>query len=611
MIMKSIKSILLFSIFYLPFSIPLFSQDENYDAVYLQITKEYTLNPDGSMDYRFTKRQKLLTYRSFQSLYGETFIVYNPDFQTLKINNVHTIMAENNKVKAPSNAFNEVLPRFASNAPAYNNLREMVITHPATERNAVLNLDYQLHSNKDFYPALMGNEVLAENEPVKELVVKIMIPASEKLNYRLLNINLDPAITNEGGSRLYTWTFKDLSAIPAEEFQKDGNDLSPRLIFSTESDRDKLYSGFVKQSAFSYERSDDMIKAVASIVSENKEETDIFLKLQEIVVNEFRLWPVPLHYTGFSCRTARETWKSNGGTLPEKAILLVTLLKEAGMGAEPVTVIRRSLYDTKIGSLLDIEEMIVKVLPKSMDPVYLSVSTLNPQNLKSGMPERVLVSLRPGEKPAVLQTSEYRNIITCDANLKIGDKREIRGEISANLLNNCDPWLALLRDKNKAKSWFNGGISPSDLKDQDAINLKPEETFVRYTVQSDKAFEKDTNYYTFYLPYMTNGIESFGIKLLLAKRESAVEIPFLIEENYTIDYIVPEDLKIVSAWKKIDLSNRTGSYYFEVIRNGKNIRVKRNIKLNKRVIEPSDYADFKSLMDYWNSDKYRKIIFSE
>ena len=152
--MKPIKSISIFSIFYLLSSISLFSQDENYDAVYLQITREYTLNADGSMDYRFTKKQKLQTYRSFHSLYGETFIVYNPDFQTLKINDVHTIMADGKKVTAPANAFNEVLPGFAANAPAYNKLREMVITHPGTERNAVLNLDYQLHSNKGFYPSL-------------------------------------------------------------------------------------------------------------------------------------------------------------------------------------------------------------------------------------------------------------------------------------------------------------------------------------------------------------------------------------------------------------------------------------------------------------------------
>ena len=609
--MKLIKSILLFSILYLPSSILLRAQDENYDAVYLQITKEYTLNPDGSMDYRYTKKQKLQTYRSFNSLYGETFVVYNPDHQTLKINDVHTIMADGKKVPAPVNAFNEVLPGFAANAPAYNNLREMVITHPATERNAILNLDYQLHSNNGFFPALMGNEVLTENEPVKELKVKIKIPASEKLIFSLLNISMEPAITSEGDSRFYTWTFTDLPAISVEEFQKSGNDLYPRLIFSTAKDRETIYSMFVRQSAFGFQLSEEMKKVVAFVLSENKEEMNIILKLQEKVVNEVRLWPVPLRYTGFTCRSAGETWKSSGGTLTEKAILLVALLKEAGIAAEPTAVIRKSLFDQKIGSLLDIEDMIVRVLPKSLDPVYLSVTTLNTQNLKYSLPEKMLVSLRPGEKSFLIQTMEYRNMITCEANFTIGDKKEISGEISTTLLNNCNPWLALQRDKNKAKSYFSAGVSSADLRDQKEADVKPEESFMRYMVQSEKAFKKDSNYYTFTLPYMTNGVESFGIRLLPAKRESALEIPFLAEESYTIDYAVPDDLKLLTAWKDVNLSNKVGSYNFKVTKSGKNVRVTRSIRLNKRVIDPSEYADFKSLMDYWNSEKYRKVIFSE
>ena len=240
--MVTIKSVFLFSIFCLLSSGVLFSQDENYDAVYLKLSKEYTLNPDGSMDYRYIKKLKLQTYRSFNNLYGETFIVYNPNFQSLKINEVFTIMADGKKVVSPANAFNEVLPGFAASAPAYNNLREMVVTHPGTERNAVLNLDYQLHSDKDFYPALMGNDLLAEYEPVKDLTVRIRIPLSVKLNYSILNIISEPVVTNEGIFKVYTWSFKDIPAIAAEEFQKSSYDLYPRLIFSTAQDRESIYS---------------------------------------------------------------------------------------------------------------------------------------------------------------------------------------------------------------------------------------------------------------------------------------------------------------------------------------------------------------------------------
>ena len=609
--MRILKSVFLFSIFYLLSSILVFSQDENYDAVYLQISKEYTLNPDGSMDYRYIKKLKLQTYRSFNSLYGETFIVYNPDHQKLKINEVYTIMADGKKVVSPPNALNEVLPGFAANAPAYNNLREMVVTHPGTERNAVLNLDYQLHSDKGFYPALMGNDLLAEYEPVKELTVKVRIPVSAKLNFSLLNIKSDPLLYDEGNYKVYSWTFKDIPAIAAEEFQKSGYDLYPRMIFSTDEDRESVYSGFLKQAAFDYQVSDEMKKAVGTIVSENKEETDIILKIQEKVVNEFRLTPVPLRYTGFTCRSAPETWKSTGGTLAEKAILLVALLREAGMGAEPVVVIRKSLYDQKIGSLVDMEDIIVKVIPKTIDPIYLSVTSLNPQNLKYGLPERVLVSLRPGEKTAVLYAEEYRNIITCDVNLTIGDKRELTGEVSATFLNNCDPWLALLRDKTKFKSWFSGGLSSSDLKDQKAITTGQDESFTRYSVQKEKPFHKDTNYYSFSLPYLTNGIENFGIKLLPKTRVASLEIPYLIEESYDMSITIPDDLKLFSSGKKVELTNKAGTFIFEIKPGGKNVQVKRSIRLGKRIIDPSEYADFKALMDFWNSEKFRKVIFLE
>jgi len=64
-------------------------------------------------------------------------------------------MADGKKVETPSNAFNEILPSFAAGAPAFNGLRDMVITHTGLERGAVINLDYTLHTAKDNTPALM------------------------------------------------------------------------------------------------------------------------------------------------------------------------------------------------------------------------------------------------------------------------------------------------------------------------------------------------------------------------------------------------------------------------------------------------------------------------
>ena len=609
--MKLIRLVVLLFIIIPGFPVILHSQEENSDAVYLQLTKEYTLNPDGSIDYHYKKKLKLQTYRAFHNLYGETFIVYHPAFQTLKINEAYTIMADGKKVSLPPNAFNEVLPSFCANAPAYNSLREMVVTHTGTERNAVINLDYSLHSKKDFYPAFMGNEVMAEYEPVRDLILRVRIPMNMKLNYHNINQEKEPIISEEGSFRVYSWNMKDVPAISPEEFQPSGYELYPRLIFSTAIDRENVYTSFLNQAAFSYGINDEMKMAVADVLHDSKETVDMVLKLQEKVVNEFRLWSVPLRANGFTCRDAKETWKSNGGTLIEKAVLLVALLKEAGIEAEPVFVVRNNLFDEKIGSLLDIDDILVKAILRENGTLYLSVSSLNPQNMSLCLPGKTLISLKPDGKTAIDKPEESKNTLSLRGNFTIDRKKQLSGDVSVTFTNTNDPWFVMLRDQNKMKTYIGGGLSSSDLKELKIITIGPVEAYVRYSVQKDSPFHKDTNYYFYSLPTITNGIESWGIKLLPQKRISALEIPSFLDESYELNFILPQGMNLFSAEKKMEIRNEAGSFVFEMKKNGEKITVTKSIHFTKRLIPPSEYAGFKTLMDNWNSGKRREVVFVE
>ncbi len=180
------------------------SYSQNADAEYYKIHKEYTLNEDGSIEFHYAKELKLLSHYSFHRLYGETFIIYNTDFQTLKINSAYTIMADGKKTITPENAFNEVLPRFSTNAPSFNNIREMVVTHTGLEVGSTINLDYTINSKKGFFPALMIDDVLSESSPIQELIIKVNIPDSKNLHFELLNLDGDPTITTEKGKKVYS-----------------------------------------------------------------------------------------------------------------------------------------------------------------------------------------------------------------------------------------------------------------------------------------------------------------------------------------------------------------------------------------------------------------------
>lgn len=107
MIKITYKLILLLSL--LAMTVTSFAASE---AEYGKVSKAWTLHADGSQEYRSSMELTLFTHTAMNSTYGESFIVYNPDFQTLKIHSSYTRQKDGTIVKTPDNAFVEVLPPF-------------------------------------------------------------------------------------------------------------------------------------------------------------------------------------------------------------------------------------------------------------------------------------------------------------------------------------------------------------------------------------------------------------------------------------------------------------------------------------------------------------------
>jgi hypothetical protein len=585
------------------------AQDEKYDGLYISLTKEYTLNADGSMDYRYIKQQKLHTYRAFHNLYGETFIIFNPTVQKLKFNEVYTMMADGKKIVAPQNAFNEVLPGFAVNAPAYNLLREMVITHTGLERNAIINLDYQVHTQKGAFPAMMGNELLAETEPVKSFVIRVRVPAGQSLYYKMFNGDTQPEKSSEGIFQVFTWKLNDVSAISTDEAQKGVNERYSRLIFSTSDKRGEVFSFLTSQPAFSFTLTDQMKKEVGTIVSENRDQFEIALKIQEKVVNDLRLYPIPLKYALYQCRTPEQTWNSNGGTSIEKSVLLTALLKQAGIDAAVVGVVRSAFVDDKIATLADLEDFAVKIDDKEHGTWFLSVAALNSVNLNLTLPGRSFISLKPHDKSTIQKTETPNQTIKVIGTFIVSSDPKLTGEISVYMDGSVYPFAGLQRDKRRMKNSISGGLIGNDTNHQKKSILNTENGFQAYIVQSDKPFRKDSNYYYFNLPATTSGIDSWGIKTLSGKRETPYEIPAMAVESYLYTIALPATFSLFTPSKNLSVSNKAGSFSWEVKVNEGKVTVRRQMKFNESVFEVLNYPDFKILMDYWNNPWYRQIIF--
>ena len=140
------------------------------EALFRKLHKTYTLRPDGSQEMRVRKELTLHTHAAMNSLYGETFITYDPQYQELKIHESYTRQKNGTIIRTPDNAFVEVLPANAANAPAYNRLKEMVVVHTGLELGATIYLDYSIISRPGYLPELDVCCTVRELSPIDEVL---------------------------------------------------------------------------------------------------------------------------------------------------------------------------------------------------------------------------------------------------------------------------------------------------------------------------------------------------------------------------------------------------------------------------------------------------------
>jgi hypothetical protein len=283
------------------------------------------------------------------------------------------------------------------------------------------------------------------------------------------------------------------------------------------------------------------------------------------------------------------------------------LLKEAGVEANPAFMIKSNLFSESIGSLMDVEDILVKTEQDGNEPVYLSVSILNPQNLLFCSPDKVFVDLGHGNI-RVEKSHSLKNKIRLAGTFTINEKNQLSGEVSLMEDNGSNPYLMLLRDKNKAKSLFGGGLTSSDLKDPGTTKIGMNESSLGFTVQKEKPFRIDSNYYFLQLPVLTNGIESLGIHLLPKDRTTPLELSSIIDESNDFTFVLPGKMKPFIPNEKMELKNNAGSFSYEVQTDGQNVVVHKSLKLEKRLIQPEEYPELKALMDHWNADRCREVV---
>ena len=372
------------------------------EARFGKLSKTYTLHTDGSQELRVQKELTLYTHAAMNSLYGETFIVYDPQYQQLEIHDSYTRQKDGTLIRTPANAFVEVLPSAAANAPAYNRLKEMVVVHTGLELGATICLDYSIKSRAGYLPELDICCPVKELSPIAEFTFRIEVPEDKPLHYELLNASARPSETQKDGMKSVTWKLKDVEPRPYSYpslrsslgiVQQAASGMMPVIVASTWPG----YAEALKSLARQFTPGDrTVIEAKLTELKQaaRKDSTDLRNVIADYMNGLYRsnLCTVSLQEAGYRLRPASEVIRSAYGTQAELVNLDVALQQAAGLKAEvAVCALRPSETDNRgMGSIVSVvaksdaipKDAVLQGTDEARLQSYMTVTDLQAQPLK-------------------------------------------------------------------------------------------------------------------------------------------------------------------------------------------------------------------------------------
>lgn len=575
-------------------------QTSRNDAEFNLIKKEYVVNKDGSIDYTYRKELKLLSLRSFFSIYGETFIVYNPDYQTLKINEAYTLRADGSKVETPANAFNEVLPSSCADCARYNNMKEMVVTHTALEYNATIVLDYTIHSEPKFNKELMDVIEFVEYSPVKEYDVTVSVPKTMEIRERMLNLRLGATITENDNFKQYHWNIKNLKQSYAEPYLPNDKDLYPVLVFTTAKDMTKAYFSFVNQNAFINMNIPESKETINQIIGEKGGEFKNILAIRDYVVDNVVTNSISIKYNNYVLADASTTWKANCGNEAEKAVLLCAMLNEAGYSAMPVAFAYEPMHNDAVGCLDIIEHWGAKINFKNKDIVLSPVSKDN-RSLETVYQGYIMYPISAtAETFRAKPLPVIANTVNLKSKLDI-DKQALNGNISVDATSAQVPYFQIFAQRDKAANLI------TNVK-VDVDNVKVDGSHITFVgdVNSNNRDMK-SGYYSFMIPEVKCGY-TIDATALNTKREAPLYATNS-SEKYEYTIAIPTDCKFVTKACDIKENYNFGSVHISIKIDEQTATISRELTVYNNVIAIADYDNFRKMMILWDNETYKTVIY--
>jgi len=348
---------------------PQAAQHPNSGASLLYSYTYVEIFPTGDSVLRDVKRYKIFNERGQH--HAVKSISYREGYQEVKIFFANTIKPNGQVVPLDKKDIHDS-SRFSS-YDFYTDIREKRFTMPAVEDGCIIEYAYQI---KNLQPMISldyhGKFFFQYFEPIEEDIMEIVLPANVELKIKKFKNAAAPVVTHEGNRKKYTISsFKQKEIIPEPRMPALwDNETFPQLHFWTLDDWNKVSRWYMPLVKEQMQPDKEITDFTRQLIQNAKTEEEKIREIFNFVAQKVRYVAVLLGPYSHKPHAARDIFQKLYGDCKDKTVLLLAMLKVAGIEALPALVPANGEFFDETTPSLDSFNHVIAVVPAGLNKYY-------------------------------------------------------------------------------------------------------------------------------------------------------------------------------------------------------------------------------------------------
>lgn len=297
---------------------------------------------------------KILNDRG-KAKYGEVKLGYDSTYEKIEVEYARTIKPDGTIISVGAKHIRDIseYPEY----PLYSNARLRIISMPELTEGAVIEYKAIKYINK-----LINGKEFCENYPIQgfepylDQRVNLIIPDGYNVNIESYNpgyveyaLSFSPRIERVEDGTKYTWEFNNVPEIITEPSMSPYIEITPYLSISSLDDWQEIYNWWGSLVVDKVNIDKAIEEKTQGLIEDKNTQEEKAKAIYHWVASKIRYVGVEYGEAGFEPHYATEIFKNKYGDCKDQSMLLISMLRYAGISAYPV------LIGTKGSYLLDEE----------------------------------------------------------------------------------------------------------------------------------------------------------------------------------------------------------------------------------------------------------------